>query len=103
MIPAQRVPGEDVLEEDAAAGGIFVVSGPRGEQPCCSGESPAADQPSRLLRLSRRPGACRCAKKSWEESKRLVPLLAGVTAGTRPNPAGSRYSPKVKGISVQRT
>ena len=42
MFPAQRVPGEDVLEEDAAAGGIFVVSGPCGEQPCCSGESPGS-------------------------------------------------------------
>jgi hypothetical protein len=38
VIPAQRGPGEDVLKEDAAAGGIF-VSGPRGEQPCCSAES----------------------------------------------------------------
>lgn len=39
VIPAQRVPGEDVVEQDAAAGGILAVSGPCGEQSCCSGES----------------------------------------------------------------
>jgi hypothetical protein len=42
VFPAQRVSGKDVLEEDATAGGIFVVNGPRGEHPCCSGKSPGS-------------------------------------------------------------
>jgi hypothetical protein len=46
MILAQRMPSEDVAEEEAAdevilvvTGGILVVSGPCCEQPCRSSES----------------------------------------------------------------
>src|SRR5262249_52874702 len=53
--------------------------------PTAAAKAPAADKPSRLLRLNLRSGACRCAKKSWGDSKRLVlsrrsPEISGKTA-----------------------
>jgi hypothetical protein len=36
------MPGEDVIEQDATAGGILVVTGPCGKQPCGAGESPGS-------------------------------------------------------------
>ena len=60
--------------------------------PAAAAKVVAADQPSKLLRLSRRPGAYRCAEKSWGDSIRLVPsrCLPGMSSKTASGAQGER-------------